>query len=86
MSEIIARNTWNRKHVSRGQQQPPFAFYMRLNQIPDEWHQIAVKFRHANGSVIATGREVIGECVEEIRVEVGRKMLREALVCLEVLQ
>ncbi|WP_010317298.1 hypothetical protein [Synechococcus sp. CB0205] len=31
------------------QQQLPFAFDCRLNQIPEEWHQIAVKFRRANG-------------------------------------
>jgi putative transposase len=38
-----------RKRVSPGQQQLPFAFDCRLNQIPEEWHQIAVKFRRANG-------------------------------------
>ncbi len=38
-----------RRRVSPGQQQLPFAFDCRLNQIPDEWHQIAVKFRSANG-------------------------------------
>ena len=37
-------------------------------------------------SVMAIGSEVIGECVEEIRVEVGRKILSEALVCLVVLR
>jgi len=34
---------------------------------------------------MAKEREVIGECVEAIRVEVGRKILRMALVCLEFL-
>jgi putative transposase len=34
---------------SPGQQQLPFAFDIRLNQIPDEWHQVAVRFRRANG-------------------------------------
>ncbi|QBE68867.1 transposase [Synechococcus sp. WH 8101] len=38
-----------RRRVSSGQQQLPFAFDCRLNQIPDEWHQIAVRFRRANG-------------------------------------
>jgi hypothetical protein len=32
-------------------------------------------------SVTAIGSEVIGECVEEIRIEVGRKILRMVLVC-----
>ena len=27
----------------------PFAFDCRLNQIPDEWYQVAVRFRRANG-------------------------------------
>ena len=31
------------------QQQLPFAFDSRLNQIPEEWHQVAVRFRRANG-------------------------------------
>jgi hypothetical protein len=34
---------------SPGQQQLPFAFDIRVNQIPDEWHQVAVRFRRANG-------------------------------------
>ena len=38
-----------RKHVSPGQQQLPFAFDVRRNQIPEEWHQVAVRFRRANG-------------------------------------
>ena len=37
-------------------------------------------------SVMATGSEVIGECVEGIRVEVeGGEMLGIVLVCLEFL-
>ena len=35
--------------------------------------------------VIAIGSEVIGECVEGIRVEVGGKVLRMVLVCPEFL-
>ena len=27
----------------------PFAFDIRLNQIPEEWHHVAVRFRQANG-------------------------------------
>ena len=37
------------KRISPGQQQLPFAFDCRLNQIPDDWQQIAVRFRCANG-------------------------------------
>ena len=38
-----------RKRLSPGQQQLPFAFDCRLNQITEDWHQIAVRFRRANG-------------------------------------
>ena len=37
------------KVPSAGQMQLPFAFDCRLNQIPDDWHQIAVRFRRVNG-------------------------------------
>ena len=42
-----ARSKKNR--VSPGQQKLPFAFDVRLNQIPEDWHQIAVRFRRTNG-------------------------------------
>jgi putative transposase len=38
-----------RKRLSPEQQQLPFASDCRLNQIPEDWHQIAVRFRRANG-------------------------------------
>ena len=38
-----------KKRVSPGQMQLPFAFDLCLNQIPDDWHLIAVRFRRANG-------------------------------------
>ena len=38
-----------KKRLSPGQIQLPFAFDCRLNKIPEEWHQIAVRFRRANG-------------------------------------
>ncbi len=44
-----ARTRRKRKRISPGQQQLPFAFDVRLNQIPEDWHQLAVKFRKANG-------------------------------------
>jgi hypothetical protein len=37
------------KRISPGQMQLPFAFDLRLNQIPEEWQQIAVRFRRSNG-------------------------------------
>ena len=37
-----------KKRVSPGQQQLPFAFDVRLNQIPEKWYQVAVRFRRAN--------------------------------------
>ncbi|QNI89852.1 transposase [Synechococcus sp. ROS8604] len=44
------RSSQSRKNrVSPGQQKLPFAFDIRLNQIPEEWHQVAVRFRRANG-------------------------------------
>ncbi|MFL0753759.1 MAG: hypothetical protein AB8B41_10355 [Prochlorococcus sp.] len=42
-------NRSKRNRISPGQQQLPFAFDIRLNQIPEDWHQIAVRFRKANG-------------------------------------
>jgi len=43
-----ARTRSKKKRVSPGQQQLPFAFDIRLNQIPEEWHQVAVRFRKTN--------------------------------------
>jgi len=43
------RSSSKSKRISPGQQQLPFAFDIRLNQIPDNWQQIAVRFRRANG-------------------------------------
>ena len=42
-------NRSKRKRISPGQQQLPFAFDVRLNQIPEEWHQVAVRFCKTNG-------------------------------------
>ncbi len=43
------RSSQSKKNrVSPGQQKLPFAFDIRLNQIPEEWHQVAVRFRRAN--------------------------------------
>ena len=47
--EARGAQTSKKERVSPGQQKLPFAFDMRLNQIPGEWHQIAARFRRANG-------------------------------------
>ncbi len=44
-----ARTRSKKKRISPGQQLLTFAFDIRLNQIPEEWYKIAVKFRKANG-------------------------------------
>jgi len=44
------RNSQSRKNrVSPGQQRLPWDWDVRLNQIPEEWHQVAVRFRKTNG-------------------------------------
>ncbi len=35
--------------ILRNLQKLHFAFDVRLNQIPEDWHQVAVRFRRANG-------------------------------------
>jgi putative transposase len=47
--ESSRSNSNKKKRISPGQQQLPLDFDCRLNQIAEEWHQVAVKFRRANG-------------------------------------
>ena len=35
--------------IAPGRQGLPFAFDIRLNQIPEDWRQVAVRFRKTNG-------------------------------------
>ena len=49
LKRLVEKGRSKSKRVSTGQQLLPFAFDCRLNQIPDEWHQIAARFRRANG-------------------------------------
>ena len=49
LKRLVKTSGSKKKRVSPGQIQLPFAFDLRLNQIPDDWHQIAVRFRRANG-------------------------------------
>ncbi|KZR64757.1 MULTISPECIES: transposase [Prochlorococcus] len=44
-----ARTRSKKKRVSPGQQRLPCDWDVRLNQIPDEWYQVAVRFRTTNG-------------------------------------
>ncbi|KGG27158.1 MULTISPECIES: hypothetical protein [unclassified Prochlorococcus] len=44
-----AKTRSKKKRVSPGQQRLPWDWDVRLNQIPDEWYQVAVRFRKANG-------------------------------------
>jgi hypothetical protein len=75
------RSSSKSKRVSPGQQQLPFTFDCRLNQIPDEWHQIAVRFRPFNGIRAGVEREVFGKCVEEIEVSVEVEYEDRMLCC-----
>ena len=52
---VMLRTLW----LSPGQQKLPFAFDIRLNQIPEEWHQVAVRFRRANGIRDDNGAKVL---------------------------
>jgi len=47
VSSARARSKKNK--FSPGQQRLPWAWDVRLNQIPEDWHQLAVKFRKTNG-------------------------------------
>ena len=40
-----SRTTSKKQRVSPGQQRLPWGWDVRLNQIPEDWHQVAVKFR-----------------------------------------
>ncbi|KZR68648.1 hypothetical protein PMIT1313_02272 [Prochlorococcus marinus str. MIT 1313] len=44
-----ARTTNKNKRVSPGQQRLPWDWDVRLNQIPEDWHQLVVRFRKING-------------------------------------
>ena len=44
-----SRTRSKKKRVSPGQQRLPWAWDVRLNQIPEDWHQLAVRFRKTNG-------------------------------------
>ncbi|ABM78121.1 Hypothetical protein P9303_13741 [Prochlorococcus marinus str. MIT 9303] len=40
-----ARTRSKKKRVSQGQQRLQWAWDIRFNQIPEDWHQVAVRFR-----------------------------------------
>ena len=49
LKRLVEKGSSNKKRVSPGQMQLPFAFDLRLNQILDDWQQMAKRFRLANG-------------------------------------
>ena len=49
LKRLVVTSGSKKKRISPGQMHLAFAFDLRLNQIPEEWHQIAVRFRRANG-------------------------------------
>ena len=48
-SSSRSRSRSKNKRVSLGRLHLLFAFDLRLHRIPDDWHQVAVRFRRANG-------------------------------------
>ena len=54
---------------------------MRLNPISEEWHQVAVKLRRANGIQDGDRERSFWQFVEGIRVEAGQQIV-EALFAL----
>jgi hypothetical protein len=67
LERLVEKGRSKSKRVSLGQMQLTFAFDCRLNQIPEEWQQIAVR----NGMRIES--EVCGSCVGGIDVSVELK-------------
>jgi hypothetical protein len=66
---------------SPGQQQLPFAFDCRLNQIQQDWQHIAVRFRRTNGIRAGDRGEVFGGCVGKIEVSLELKNGDDWLCC-----
>ena len=56
---------------------------MRLNQIPEEWQQVAVRVRRANGIRVGDRERRFWQFVEGIRVEAGQQIVEAvfALSC-----
>jgi hypothetical protein len=49
LKRLVEKGRSKSKRISPEHTQLPFAFDLRHNQIPDDWRQIAVRFRRANG-------------------------------------
>jgi hypothetical protein len=45
----VIRQHQLQEFTSPGQQRLPWAWDIRLNQIPEDWNQVVVKFCRANG-------------------------------------
>ena len=56
LKRLLQSKRSKRQRVAPGQQHLPIAFDARLDQVPEDWHQVAVRFRRANG-IRDVGRE-----------------------------
>ncbi|KGG23769.1 MULTISPECIES: hypothetical protein [unclassified Prochlorococcus] len=49
LKRLVGKGRSKKQRVSPGQQRVPWDWDIRLNQIPEDWNQVAVRFRKANG-------------------------------------
>jgi hypothetical protein len=49
LKRLVEKGRCKSKRTSPEQTQLPIGIDLRLNQIPDDWHQIAMSFRRVNG-------------------------------------
>ena len=49
LKRLVEKGRSKSNRISTGQKQLPFEFDYRFNQIPEEWHHIAARFRRDNG-------------------------------------
>ena len=69
LKRLVETSGSTKKRISPGQIQLSFAFDLRLNQIPDDWRQVSVRYKQVN-TVMAIGSEAFGSCVGKINVSV----------------
>ena len=81
LNRLVEKGRSKSKRLLPGQQSLPFAFDLRLHQIPDNWHQIAVRFRKANGIRDGEKNDVFGSYVGEIDISVGMENRGVWLCC-----
>ena len=49
LKRLMSRARSKKNKISPGLHRLPWTWDVRLNQIPEDWHQLAVKFRSTNG-------------------------------------